>query len=134
MDVARIPNSDQGLASEYPLPEELSKVKRFVDGFHPEATRRIPKIGTVAGGLGTYWPQFPGLLAQLQDSAWYVSGRFQKMNAEVVDVGFISEAQDGGIAAERLRLADCDLIVMFLSTYLTSSMVLPIAQRSGAAD
>jgi L-arabinose isomerase len=48
----------------------------------------------------------------------------------VTDVGFISDAQEGAAAAERLRQADCDLIVLFLTTYLTSSMVLPIAQRS----
>ncbi|GAA0968506.1 L-fucose/L-arabinose isomerase family protein [Actinocorallia libanotica] len=94
------------------------------------ATRRKTRIGLVAGGLGTYWPQFPGLLPQLQESARYVAERFQQMDAEVTDVGFISDAQEGAAAAERLRQADCDLIVLFLTTYLTSSMVLPIAQRS----
>ncbi len=93
-------------------------------------TRRKTRIGLVAGGLGTYWPQFPGLLPQLQESARYVTDRFQQMDAEVVDVGFISDAQEGVAAGEKLREADCDLIVMFLTTYLTSSMVLPIAQRS----
>lgn len=93
--------------------------------------RRKTRIGLVAGGLGTYWPQFPGLLPQLQESARYVSDRFQSMDAEVVDAGFVSDAQDGARAAELLRQADCDLIVLFLTTYLTSSMVLPIAQRSG---
>ncbi|WP_285028374.1 L-fucose/L-arabinose isomerase family protein [Plantibacter sp. ME-Dv--P-122b] len=100
---------------------------------HPLLTpkaRRKPRIGLVAGGLGTYWPQFPELLPQLQASARYVSGRFQQMDAEVVDVGFISDAQEGDAAAERLRQGDCDLIVLFLTTYLTSSMVLPIAQRA----
>jgi L-arabinose isomerase len=92
--------------------------------------RRRTRIGLVAGGLGTYWPQFPGLLPQLQESARYVSERFEQMDAEVTDVGFISDAQEGAVAAERLRQADCDLIVLFLTTYLTSSMVLPIAQRS----
>lgn len=92
--------------------------------------RRRPRIGLVAGGLGTYWPQFPGLLPQLQESSRYVSERFQTMNVDVVDVGFISDSNDGAEAAEKLRLADCDLIVLFLTTYLTSSMVLPIAQRS----
>lgn len=92
--------------------------------------RRKPRIGLVAGGLGTYWPQFSDLLPQLQESARYVSDRFQQMDAEVVDVGFISDAQEGDAAAERLRQADCDLIVLFLTTYLTSSMVLPIAQRA----
>lgn len=94
--------------------------------------RRRPRIGLVAGGLGTYWPQFPGLLPQLQESARYVSAQFEEMDADVTDVGFISDAQDGVAAAEQLRQADCDLIVLFLTTYLTSSMVLPIAQRTGA--
>jgi L-arabinose isomerase len=100
---------------------------------HPLLTpkaRRKPRIGLVAGGLGTYWPQFPELLPQLQASARYVSERFQQMDAEVVDVGFISDAQEGDVAAEQLRQGDCDLIVLFLTTYLTSSMVLPIAQRA----
>jgi L-arabinose isomerase len=52
------------------------------------------------------------------------------MDAEVTDAGFISDAQQGAVAAEKLRLADCDLIVLFLTTYLTASMVLPIAQRA----
>lgn len=94
------------------------------------APRAKPRIGLVAGGLGTYWPQFPDLLPQLQESARYVSERFQAMDAEVLDVGFISDAQEGARAAEQLRQGDCDLIVLFLTTYLTSSMVLPIAQRS----
>src|SRR3954449_6955378 len=96
----------------------------------PVQQRRRTRIGLVAGGLGTYWPQFPDLLPQLQESARYVSERFREMDAEVTDVGFISDAQEGAQAAEKLRQADCDLIVLFLSTYLTASMVLPIAQRA----
>ncbi|SEE99615.1 L-fucose/L-arabinose isomerase family protein [Ruania alba] len=95
-------------------------------------TRRRPRVGLVAGGLGTYWPQFPGLLPQLEESAQYVSQRFQQMDAEVTDVGFISDAAEGAVAADTLRRTDCDLIVLFLTTYLTSSMVLPIAQRANA--
>ena len=100
-------------------------------GLLPAKQRRRTRIGLVAGGLGTYWPQFPGLLPQLQESARYVAGRFAQMDADVVDAGFVSDAQEGAAAAERLRRADCDLIVLFLTTYLTSSMVLPIAQRAG---
>ncbi|WP_187368436.1 L-fucose/L-arabinose isomerase family protein [Ruania zhangjianzhongii] len=94
--------------------------------------RRKTRIGLVAGGLGTYWPQFPQLRPQLEESARYVSGRFAEMDAEVTDAGFISDAQEGAAAAEKLRRADCDLIVLFLTTYLTASMVLPIAQRADA--
>jgi L-arabinose isomerase len=113
----------------YPLAGTQDSHRPLGDLLPPKA-RRKTRIGLVAGGLGTYWPQFPGLLPQLQESARYVSERFQAMDADVTDIGFISDAQEGAAAAERLRVADCDLIVMFLTTYLTSSMVLPIAQRS----
>jgi L-arabinose isomerase len=95
------------------------------------ASRRA-KVGLVAGGLGAYWPQFPDLLPQLQRSAARVSERMRALDCDVVDVGFISDAEDGARAAERLRAAGCDLIVGFLTTYMTASMLLPIAQRSDA--
>lgn len=97
----------------------------------PPHSRRKTRIGLVSGGLGAYWPQFPGLLPLLKESTAYVAGRFGALDAEVVDVGFVSDAHDAQVAAEKLRVADCDLLVMFLATYLTSSMVLPIAQRTG---
>ena len=105
-----------------------------------ESARTVPaprpresiKVGLVAGGLGTYWPQFPGLLPQLQASAKFVSDRIAKLDVELVDVGFISDAQEGAAAAEKLRAAGCDLIVTFLTTYMTASMIIPIAQRSNA--
>ena len=50
----------------------------------------------------------------------------------MVDAGFISDAQEAAQAAEQLRAAGCDLIIMFLTTYMTATMVVPIAQRTGA--
>ncbi|MCM2417253.1 MULTISPECIES: L-fucose/L-arabinose isomerase family protein [unclassified Streptomyces] len=96
------------------------------------ATARRPKIGLVAGGLGAYWPQFPDLLPQLRRSAARVTERMKEFDADVVDAGFISDAQEGAAAAEMLRAAGCDLIVGFLTTYMTATMLAPVAQRSGA--
>ena len=93
---------------------------------------RKTRIGLVAGGLAAYWPQFPDLLPQLQESARFVTARFNEMDAEVIDAGFVSDASEAVLAAEKLRLANTDLTVIFVTTYLTSSMVLPIAQRVGA--
>ncbi|NDZ92807.1 arabinose isomerase [Streptomyces sp. SID6673] len=104
----------------------------FQTALPPAKTRRKARVGLVAGGLGTYWPQFPDLLPQLEQSAEFVAERFREFDADVVDVGFISDARDGDRAAEVLRRADCDIIVLFLTTYLTASMVMPIAKRSNA--
>jgi len=95
-------------------------------------TPRPVRVGLVAGGLGAYWPQFPTLLPQLQVSARRVSQRLAGLDCEVVNVGFISDAQEGAAAAEKLRTADCDLIIGFLTTYMTATMLVPVAQRSGA--
>jgi L-arabinose isomerase len=95
-------------------------------------TPRPVRVGLVAGGLGAYWPQFPTLLPQLQVSARRVSRRLAGLDCEVVDAGFISDAQEGAAAAEKLRTADCDLIIGFLTTYMTATMLVPVAQRSGA--
>jgi L-arabinose isomerase len=93
---------------------------------------RRPRVGLVAGGLGAYWPQFPDLLPQLRRGAARVAERIGALRADVVDVGFVSDAPDAARAAEELRVAGCDIVVLYVPTYLTSSMVAPIAQRAGA--
>src|SRR3981081_2483193 len=93
---------------------------------------RKTRVGLVAGGLGAYWPQFPRLLPRLQASARRVPERLADLDCEVVDVGCTSDAHEGAVAAERLRLADCDLIIGFLTTYMTATMLVPVAQRSGS--
>ncbi|GII30825.1 L-fucose/L-arabinose isomerase family protein [Planotetraspora mira] len=90
------------------------------------------RVGLVAGGLGAYWPQFPDLLPQLQRSAARVSERMRALGCDVVDAGFVSDAQEGDAAAEKLREAGCDIIVGFLTTYMTATMLVPVAQRTGA--
>src|SRR5712672_600808 len=96
------------------------------------APRRTTRIGLVAGGLGAYWPQFPDLLPQLKASARREAGRLLALDCEVVDVGFISDAQEGSAAAEKRRAADCDLIGGFLTTYMKASLLVPVEQRDGA--
>ena len=70
----------------------------------PPKERRKTRIGLVAGGLGAYWPQFPDLLPQLQESTAYVVERFESMDGDVTDVGFVSDAQEAAVAAEKLRV------------------------------
>jgi L-arabinose isomerase len=98
----------------------------------PRIPSRRTKVGLVAGGLGAYWPQFPDLLPTLRRSAERVGERVRTLECDVVDAGFISDAQEGAAAAETLRAAGCDLIIAFLTTYMTATMLVPVAQRSGA--
>jgi len=101
----------------------------------PSADRvEVPaaRIGLVAGGLAAYWPQFAGLHEAVLASTRCVAAKLRELGAEVVDAGFIDDASQAGAAGDRLRAAGCDLVVFYLPTYLTSSMVLPVAQRAAA--
>ncbi|MDR0592270.1 MAG: L-fucose/L-arabinose isomerase family protein [Bifidobacteriaceae bacterium] len=101
------------------------------DPLAPVALRQ-PKVGLVAGGLGAYWPQFPGLLPELTRCNDYVVRRFEELDCQVVNAGFVSDPLEAQRAAEELRVAGVDLVVFNLTTYLTSSQVLPIAQQVDA--
>jgi L-arabinose isomerase len=99
--------------------------------FEPKRSRQV-RIGFVSGGLAAYWPQFPDLRQKLEASAGYVVDRLRDLDCQVIDAGFVSDAVEGRKAADHLRVADCDLVIVFVATYLTSSIMLPVAQRSGA--
>ena len=91
-----------------------------------------PRVALVAGGLGNYWPQFQDLLSTLKASAARISERLMALGADVFDAGFVSDAIAGSAAADNIRRADCDLIVLFVSTYMTSGQVIPIFKYGGA--
>src|SRR3954451_16463756 len=118
--------------TQLPVTSDVTSQSAPTTPLLPRVTPKPTRVGLVAGGLGAYWPQFPDLLPQLQRSAQRVSERMGDLDCEVVDVGFISDAEEGARAAEELRAAGCDLIVAFLTTYMTATMLVPVAQRSNA--
>lgn len=104
---------------------------------HPSAPlQRVPvaqpTIGFVGGGLGAYWPQFDGLLDQLTSVAATIRRRVQGLGATVQDFGFVSEPAGGAAIASAIRHADCDLILVFVATYMTSGQILPVLRDVNA--
>jgi L-arabinose isomerase len=68
----------------------------------------------------------------LQNSARVIAERMTGMGADVTDFGFVSDPVQGAAAAERIRVSNPDLIVLFVSTYMPSAQVLPIFKYGGA--
>ena len=87
------------------------------------------RVGLVTGGLGTYWLQFPDLLAQIQLSSSYVADRLRGLGADVRDEGVISDPFDAVAVAERLHNARSDVLIIFVGTYLTAGQVVAIARN-----
>ncbi|WP_045235096.1 L-fucose/L-arabinose isomerase family protein [Deinococcus pimensis] len=89
------------------------------------------RVGVFGIGLGTYWPQFPGLKDRLEGYQRHVEQQLETFGAHVERAGLVDDAGAAQRAADQLARADLDLLVIYVGTYATSSTVLPIAQRVG---
>jgi L-arabinose isomerase len=88
------------------------------------------KAGIFSIGLDTYWPQFDGLLDNLNGYHAEIRDRIGDMGAELVDAGMVDNVEKAGAAAELFKKEDVEVIFLFISTYALSSTVLPVVQKT----
>jgi L-arabinose isomerase len=87
------------------------------------------KVGLFSIGLAAYWPQFAGLRERLAGYGKFVGDRMRALGATVVDVGMVDDQPSAMRAGDRFIAEDVDLVVCYVTTYSTSSQVLPAVQR-----
>jgi L-arabinose isomerase len=92
---------------------------------HPGGT----KVGLFSIGLAAYWPQFPALRERLAGYGRFVGEKMRAMGVEVVDVGMIDDQPQALSAGDRFRSENVDLVICYVTTYSTSSQVVPAVQR-----
>ena len=88
------------------------------------------KTGLFSIGLDTYWPQFHGLLDNLNGYHDHISNKLQDMGARIVDAGMVDTPEKAQEAAKLFKTEDVDIIFLFISTYALSSTVLPVVQKA----
>ena len=88
------------------------------------------RIGLFGIGLDTYWPQFPGLKAKLENYLTQVHHKLERPGVEIVNLGLIDSVPKAFEAGHRFRSEDVDLIFLYVTTYALSSTVLPVVRRA----
>lgn len=100
---------------------------------HPPFVKRrenLPaKVGLFSIGLEAYWPQFPGMKERLCTYHEDLHKKLQAMGCEVRSAGLVDTAQSGRAAGDFFAERNVDLIFCNVTTYCTSSVVLPAVQR-----
>lgn len=94
----------------------------------PTARTRC-RVGLFSIGLAAYWPQFAGLRERLAGYGNFVGERLRQMGAEVVNVGMVDDQPTAVAAGERFIRENVDIVICYVTTYSTSSQVLPAVQR-----
>ncbi len=90
---------------------------------------RRPKIGLFGLGHAAFWPQFETMKPQLEQHLKIVEENLQKLPGDVVNAGIVDCDSAALNAGELFCREVVDLIVCYLSTYGTSSVVLRAIQR-----
>jgi L-arabinose isomerase len=90
------------------------------------------RIGVFCVGFHRYWPQFPGLRERLEGYREEFEQRLARFGVEVVSAGMVDDVESGRRAGDFLAANRVDLVICFVTTYVQSAYVLPVAQRSTA--
>jgi L-arabinose isomerase len=97
-----------------------------------EPTEQL-RVGLCGIGLEAYWGQFAGLKSKLEAYVEEVAAaRIRRPGLSVVNLGLIDTPIAAREAAHTFRVADLDLLFIYITTYAVSSIVLPLVQRAGA--
>ena len=88
------------------------------------------KAGIFSIGLDTYWPQFDGLLDNLNGYHAEIRDRIAGMGTELVDGGMVDNVEKAHEVSALFKKEDVEVIFLFISTYALSSTVLPVVQKT----
>jgi len=81
-------------------------------------------------GLAEYWPQFDGLYERLLGYLATVEGRLGGHGREVVSFGLVDNPEQALQTGHEARAKDMDILVIHVTTYALSSLLLPIVRRA----
>ncbi len=92
-------------------------VQKRVERLHPLTA----KVGLLAIGHHTYWPQFDGLLDEMHRKVAHLRGRIEKQGVEVEEFGMLDNAATAYAAVPKILAANLDVLFVDMATYGTSS-------------
>lgn len=88
------------------------------------------KIGLLGVGLKTYWGQFDGLKNRLLGYQQQIQQKMkQSSKVEMIDVGLVDDHEKALKAALEMKVADIEILFVFISTYSLSSIILTVVRR-----
>lgn len=96
-----------------------------------ERKKALPaRVGIFGIGLEAYWAQFDGLKERLEGYQGEIEMNLASMGAEIISAGLVDTALAGRAAGDLFATSNVDLVICYVSTYATSSTVLPAVQRA----
>lgn len=112
------------------MTEQQILTSDHVATYHSRRAHKVVRIGVFNVGFHRYWPQFPGLREELDSYRLEFEAKLRALGVEVVSAGLVDDVDSGRSAGDFFASRDVDLIFCFVTTYVQSAFVLPVAQLS----
>jgi L-arabinose isomerase len=88
------------------------------------------RIGLVGLGLEAYWSQFDGLEERLKGYLDVVVNKIRSDSRTVVNLGLVDTPEKALEAAHISRREDIEILLVYVTTYALSAIVLPLIKRA----
>ena len=92
------------------------------------ADYRKLRVGLIGVGLEAYWKQFAGLEQRLTGYIAEVEKRISADDRHIVNLGLIDTPESSFAAGHACRQRDIDFLVIYVTTYALSSILLPVVR------
>ena len=94
----------------------------------PQTTPHPARVGIFGVGFHKYWPQFDGLLRELQGKLETFTAKVEGQGVDVVTFGIVDDAASAYDTLPKLKAADLDVVFCHMLTYATSATFAAIAR------
>ncbi|UKT64883.1 arabinose isomerase [Pedobacter mucosus] len=88
------------------------------------------KVGLFGIGLEAYWKQFNGLETRLAGYLNQIAKGLERFDADVINLGLIDTPEKAFEAGDAFKMANVDILFLYVSTYALSSTVLPTVRKA----
>jgi L-arabinose isomerase len=88
------------------------------------------RVGLVGLGLEAYWSQFDGLRDRLVGYLDDVERKIAAPSRIVVNLGLLDSLDKSAALAHKCRAEDIDILLVYVTTYSLSSVLLPVLRRN----
>ena len=96
------------------------------------AKREQPLRVALCGiGLEAYWEQFEGLRSQLEGYLKQLADSLAQPGIEVMQLDLVDSVERAREAGRECRRSNADVLLLYVTTYALSGVVLPLVQRCG---
>lgn len=111
------------------LGDTMSALQKETNNHYKKKYKKV-KIGIFGAGYSMYWKQFKGLKERVVKHQEYFEDKIREYGFDVISGGLSDTHEKAVRIGDLFKSSDVDFVMLFMSTYAQSSLILPVIQKA----